>query len=470
MKTLKLLTILLTFLGLGQIKAQGCVAAGGAYLSNTPGVVTVLDSSSVASGPAATYSWITFYDANGNAVGTSNLQPSTDYTSFTFSLNGTYSYVLTVNDSLTNCMDTVMGVLHVNGLPGTNCNANFSTYNDSVGGIYFTAPNQNGTGYQYFWDFGDGNTSSLMNPYHLYNSTGTYTACLTVWNGTGCSDTVCSVVTSYIVNQGSCDASAMLVDSAGFLYGIPNVYGANFSYYWTFGDGTSSTQPYPWHQYNAPGTYTVCLTVVDSIQGCSDNQCYYFTVANQTTCNANFYLFQDSINQGVYYAWNMATGNNLTYFWDFGDGTTSNLTYPIHTYASPGNYMLCLTVTGSNGCTSTYCDTLMVVVKSNGTTLGVSAPGTFASIQDVSLVASMELYPNPTNGLVNLNIGVTNDATVSIYIHNYVGSMIYQQEVGLTIGETNVNLDVTDQPSGVFIISVVDQNTGFTKNLRLIKE
>ncbi|MBK7668382.1 MAG: PKD domain-containing protein [Sphingobacteriaceae bacterium] len=42
-----------------------------------------------------------------------------------------------------------------------------------------------------FWDFGDGNTSTLVNPAHTYSTVGTYTVCLTVTSGT-CSDTFCS--------------------------------------------------------------------------------------------------------------------------------------------------------------------------------------------------------------------------------------------------------------------------------------
>lgn len=80
--------------------------------------------------------------------------------------------------------------------------------------------------------------------------------------------------------------------------------------------------------------YTACLSISDTISGCSDTTCSILT-DTVVTCNASFTY----TNSGNDYAFqNTSTGNNLSYTWDFGDGATSNLQNPTHTYASPLNY------------------------------------------------------------------------------------------------------------------------------------
>jgi PKD repeat protein len=82
-------------------------------------------------------------------------------------------------------------------------------------------------------------------------------------------------------------------------------------------------------------------------------------IKNNTYCNANFTMLQDSINTYSYIIYNNSSvGNNYSYFWDFGDGNTSNLEFPTHTYAGVGPYQLCLTVTDTSGCNDTFCDSL----------------------------------------------------------------------------------------------------------------
>ncbi len=544
MKTIKLFTLLLTVLFVGSTSAQ-CDAtftstspSSGTFVFTNPGI----------------------YDAYYWDFGDGNTTSGGNTVTNVYSSNGLYSVCLTVVDSVNSCTDTYCDSVYVSGLAVT-CDASWTSYPDSTGSVYFVSA-QTGTGYSYYWEFGDGNTSSLANPTHTYSSNGTYSVTLTIWNGSSCSDTVgnninvttvgsnpvvtcdasfstmldsasCNTIyygayntnysdyywyfgdgttsnnswgthtytqdgtytieltvydadsagnyicgdTTYQVvvincngSSGSCDASAMLVDSAGYLYGIPNTYSANYDYFWDFGDGNTSTQVYPWHQYAAPGTYNVCLTVTDSAQGCTDTQCYMYTVISPTSCNADFYLFQDSTNAGVYYAWNMSTGNNLTYFWDFGDGNTSTQAYPIHTYTSVGVYQLCLTVADGSGCTSTFCDTINVVVKANGTTLGVSPAGQFAAVEDVNIVEDVNLYPNPTSGQVNLAIDLSQQGEFTISILNYVGQFIEMNTVQLNAGQNALNLDLSTQPKGVYIVNIQDEATGSSRNIKLIKE
>ena len=128
----------------------------------------------------------------------------------------------------------------------------------------------------------------------------------------------------------------------------------NQVYLWTFGDGDSSALRSPTHNYPSNGKYQVCLTIsdscgtqsfCDSISVCQ-SPLSYFTFSNSPTNygQIQFTSKKDSINTG--------------YIWDFGDGYSSTIPDPVHTYTSKGTYLVCLT-TQTNGCGSNqYCDYL----------------------------------------------------------------------------------------------------------------
>ncbi len=149
-------------------------------------------------------------------------------------------------------------------IPDSTNAYNFWAYNPPV------SPNMS-----YHWDFGDGTTSSLTSPTHLYTTAGTYNVCLSTAS-VNCPDTLChSLTISGVLN--SCQA----------LYGLfPDVnsstpnsytcynfsYGNLTSYLWDFGDGTTSTLATPSHVYPSNGPYLLCLTVSDGIS-CTNTYC-----------------------------------------------------------------------------------------------------------------------------------------------------------------------------------------------------
>jgi subtilisin-like proprotein convertase family protein len=100
----------------------------------------------------------------------------------------TTTYTVSVTDGCGGAPASNSAIVTVNPLPV----AAFTTGN-SAGGTTFANQSTNGT--TYFWDFGDGNTSTLQNPTHLYDSSASFTACLTTTNACG-SDTICSTLVS----------------------------------------------------------------------------------------------------------------------------------------------------------------------------------------------------------------------------------------------------------------------------------
>ncbi len=191
--TLSLFLLLGTFLT-GNVSAQ-CVANGTMTSTGTPGEFTITDLSSV---PSTGYSYFSAGDG-----GTLFLQPSTTTGTYQYTANGTYVYYFAVMDSSTVfCADTMMGTITITGItpPPPACQAAFSVFQDTVNpGIYWCWNNSTGgspsTGLSYLWDFGDGTTSTLAYPSHVYNGLGLYIICLTVSvPGTTCTDTYCDSI------------------------------------------------------------------------------------------------------------------------------------------------------------------------------------------------------------------------------------------------------------------------------------
>ncbi|MCB9015482.1 MAG: DNRLRE domain-containing protein [Lentimicrobiaceae bacterium] len=120
--------------------------------------------------------------------------------------------------------------------------------------VSFTLIPENNT--NYWWDFGDGFYSSLLEPVHTYQTQGKYNVCLTASNGcdtiTTCdSVNVCSLV----------DAQFSFQNYQNSVSFVPMLNDPEAQYTWNFGDGFYSYLKEPVHQYNSDGAYLVCLTV-----------------------------------------------------------------------------------------------------------------------------------------------------------------------------------------------------------------
>lgn len=125
--------------------------------------------------------------------------------------------------------------------------------------------------YTYQWNFGDGTTSTLASPSHTYSTAGTYSVTLTVKDSSSPQQ---SATSSISVTVGS--STTLSVSASASPYSAPSApvtvqftssaSGGNppYSYYWTFGDGGTSTLQNPSHTYQSKGIYTVTIKVTDS--------------------------------------------------------------------------------------------------------------------------------------------------------------------------------------------------------------
>ncbi|HEX2899697.1 MAG TPA: PKD domain-containing protein, partial [Bacteroidia bacterium] len=211
------------------------------------------------------------------------------------------------------------------------------------------------------WDFGNGNTSTLQNPAAVYVTPGTYTVTLTV-SGGGFNDaetrvsyiTVFQNPTAALVNSSPRNGCAPLTVCFNDI-SIPGS-GAINGWLWDFGDGNTATTQAPCHTYAAAGNYTVSLVVTD-VNGCNNTVVMLNYVSVSTPPTAAFSgapLSACSPPLNVTFT-NTSTGGAgpLSYQWDFGDGGSSTLNSPTHTYNATGAFTITLIATDANGCTDT---------------------------------------------------------------------------------------------------------------------
>lgn len=124
------------------------------------------------------------------------------------------------------------------------------------------------------------------------------------------------------------------------------------SYLWEFGDGNTSTDENPFHEYaNLASTYTVTLTVTHA-NGCTQSLQQSVQTLPNPTAGFTASPTEASVLNGVINFTNTSQGEN-SWSWDFGNGGTSSSENPSHTYTSPGTYTVVLTVSNIHLCTDT---------------------------------------------------------------------------------------------------------------------
>ena len=327
----------------------------------------------------------------------------------------------------------------------------FEPYNPTVDFTFTLSPGFTATftnlsvdAEDYLWDFGDGFTSTAINPTHTY-SPGTYEVCLTGYNHYG-EATECQTVVA--VNEPVADFIS---------FGDPDVSFVDLStgdpdtWYWDFGDGFTSTESDPVHTYLTNGTYTVCLTV-SNLAG-SDTYCDDVTIDSYLAPTAYFIHSGDPIVTFT----DLSTGGPTSWFWDFDDGFTSTLQNPIHTYTENGTYNVCLTATNGVGSSTTCQD---VVISS------YTAPVAYFSHTGDPFVTFTDLSTNePDEWFWDFGDGIT--STLENPTHNFTENGTYEvcltatNDIGSDTYCENIVIDGYAAPVALFSFSG-DPDVSFT--------
>lgn len=274
---------------------------------------------------------------------------------YTYSDIGTYSVTQIVTD-VNGCTDTIIdpNLVTVTGsIVDFGIDTTFGCETLTV--AFEDLTNPPGTVATWLWDFGDGNTSTEENPTHVYQNAGIFDVSLTITDIGGCTNTIVQPgLIDYIPYPNPSFNVDNTVGCIGDQFTFTNTSTGNaVSYQWNFGDGGTTTDPNPVYSYTAEGTYSVTLTAFNP-NGC-DSSVTEIALINIQHPDADFSAFPTfAFCPPLLVSFtDLSSADATSWFWDFGDGSSSNLQNPSHIYTESGIFSPFLVVTNANGCTDT---------------------------------------------------------------------------------------------------------------------
>lgn len=204
------------------------------------------------------------------------------------------------------------------------------------------------------WDLGDGASLADCDGTHVYSTSGSYDVRLTVSTPEGCVDDTLIVGLVEILPV---PTPAFSIDPSSGC--VPLVVrfenltpdAASQSPFWDLGNGQTSTSTNVITTYTDPGTYSVSLTMTNTI-GCSATLAYADTIVAYGLPVVVFSVLPDSGCAPLFVDFMNTTDPAMvgSCAWDFGDGGSSGSCNTTHTYTDPGSYTVSLYVSSPTNC------------------------------------------------------------------------------------------------------------------------
>jgi len=204
------------------------------------------------------------------------------------------------------------------------------------------------------------------------------------------------------------------------------------------------------HFHNLPaGLYT---TFLQDAEGCSVSESNEVRVGASQEANASFTY---SANGTSVFFFNSSSPG--TYQWDLGDGTSTTDPSPTHEYASPGDYEVCLTTTGSCG-SKTQCQTLQIAAFKDLSGVDLQAGQvTQASLSTSNNGESMRVAQNSPNPFVNqtdILFELPEAFLTTIMIHDNTGKIIQTHTAKYDKGSNLFTFNQNNLASGVYYYTI----------------
>lgn len=378
--------------------------------------------------------------------------------------------------------------------------------------------------YEWAWSFPGGNPSSsaIQNPTVSYNSVNSYDVTLIATNSAG-SDTI--VLKNFILVSSLVPTAIFTHSNTGLSYNFTNTSVNAYSYMWTFGDGGTSIEKDPVHDYSMGGTYSVVLIAKN---GCGSDTASISVSVVGTPPNGKF---EKSISAGclpltVSFK-DKSIGAVTAWNWSFpgGDPSSSTEQNPIVIYNTAGEYNVVLIVSnlyGSDTITQvasikvnaapsakfTFVSNGSIVNFTNlskggtsylwkfgdGTTSteenpvhAYSTPGKFTveltatnecgsftfteivdvkvSVKEIDFIQSVQLYPNPNKGNFILDVVSTQNRKIKLNIVDVLGRIVYQSNVEIPAGRSKKDFNVSGLSAGNYMILLQSEDAVNVKQM-----
>jgi len=218
---------------------------------------------------------------------------------------------------------------------------------------------------------GLGNSPTTV--HHTYQDIGSYKARLTIIDDDGATDSaiVNLRITPLANHAPTADFTFSPIEPTDrdiiiFIDSSIDADGGIVSYEWDFGDGSTSTEQSPTHQYMDNGTYTVSLKIRDN-DGATDTKTSHILVKNIMPATNFVYTPKSPVKISTVLNFNDSStdsdGSIVNWTWDFGDGIITYGNQTGHIYTNAGIYVVTLTVEDDDGELSNY--TLSLTVDDN---------------------------------------------------------------------------------------------------------
>ncbi len=272
------------------------------------------------------------WEFEGGEPSTSTLSNPT----VTYNNAGVYGATLTVTNSEGSDQEVKEDIITV----AESATSDF-TFVVNGGEVVFTNTSTNADSYS--WDFGNGDTSTDINPVYTYATSGSYDVVLSVMSTCGIVTHTETVEISLAPVAGFTSVGST-TDCAEFTLAFTDESTFNpTDWAWTFEGGTpaTSTDQNPTVTYSMAGVYDVSLTVTNGQGTNTTTQSDYVVAQGQVT--AGFGYSNAALNVAFE---NLSSAEGTSYVWDFGDGMTSTQTNPSYSYPEEGIYEVTLTATG----------------------------------------------------------------------------------------------------------------------------
>lgn len=290
--------------------------------------------------------------------------------------------------------------------------------------VVFSNISSDATGY--LWNFGDSQTSTSPAPAHLYTDAGAYTVTLIAENGCG-TDTFTQIIVIEPLGMAPVTdfvADKMVVcvgDTVHFTSLTAN--GNSFSWWFPGAEPTTSMLENPAVVYTLPGKHVVALTSSNPFGSDNETKTEFITVIDLPDAAYDF------TSDGQTVIFTNLSQNSDSFMWDFGDGDTSTLANPTHTYAVPGIYNV--TLTAFNQCGAS---TLQLV-----------------SSEEPEELEGIRLFPNPNRGIFSLEMSEQLKAEIHCALFSRDGQLLREETIAPENGIFNRTFRYDDLPPGIYL-------------------